>query len=192
MSKLLIFTAPSGAGKTTIVRHLLQRFDNLAFSVSATTRSKRPGEEEGLDYYFLSVDQFKEKIRRREFVEWEEVYENQFYGTLKSEVERLWQAGKHIIFDIDVKGALSIKRHFPREALTVYVQPPSREVLIRRLQQRQTEDENSLKRRIKRASQELMYADQFDVVLVNDELTIAQQEAEHIVRDFLDRAKTNS
>ncbi len=192
MSKLLIFTAPSGAGKTTIVRHLLQRFDNLAFSVSATTRSKRPGEEEGLDYYFLSVDQFKEKIRQREFVEWEEVYENQFYGTLKSEVERLWQAGKHIIFDIDVKGALSIKRHFPREALTVYVQPPSREVLIRRLQQRQTEDENSLKRRIKRASQELMYADQFDVVLVNDELTIAQQEAEHIVRDFLDRAKTNS
>jgi len=192
MSKLLIFTAPSGAGKTTIVRHLLQRFDNLAFSVSATTRSKRPGEEEGLDYYFLSVDQFKEKIRRREFVEWEEVYENQFYGTLKSEVERLWQAGKHIIFDIDVKGALSIKRHFPREALTVYVQPPSREVLIRRLQQRQTEDENSLKRRIKRASQELMYADQFDVVLVNDELTTAQQEAEHIVRDFLDRAKTNS
>jgi len=192
MSKLLIFTAPSGAGKTTIVRHLLQRFDNLAFSVSATTRSKRPGEEEGLDYYFLSVDQFKEKIRRREFVEWEEVYENQFYGTLKSEVERLWQAGKHIIFDIDVKGALSIKRHFPREALTVYVQPPSREVLIRRLKQRQTEDENSLKRRIKRASQELMYADQFDVVLVNDELTTAQQEAEHIVRDFLDRAKTNS
>lgn len=192
MSKLLIFTAPSGAGKTTIVRHLLQRFDNLAFSVSATTRSKRPGEEEGLDYYFLSVDQFKEKIRRREFVEWEEVYENQFYGTLKSEVERLWQAGKHIIFDIDVKGALSIKKHFPREALTVYVQPPSREVLIRRLQQRQTEDENSLKRRIKRASQELMYADQFDVVLVNDELTTAQQEAEHIVRDFLDRAKTNS
>lgn len=185
MSKLLIFTAPSGAGKTTITRHLLKKFDFLAFSVSATTRAPRPYEKDGIHYYFLSPKDFKKKIKKKAFVEWEEVYENQFYGTLKTEVERLWEAGKHILFDIDVQGAKRIKKVYKDQALAIFVQPPSKEVLIERLKNRKTEDEKSLKKRIKKATKELKYANKFDEILVNDVLDVALKEAEELVLDFI-------
>ena len=185
MSKLLIFTAPSGAGKTTITRHLLKTFDFLAFSVSATTRKPRPHEEQGAHYYFLSKKAFKKKIKKKEFVEWEEGYEDQYYGTLKSEVERLWKQGKHILFDIDVQGAKSIKKVYKDQALAVFINPPSKEVLIERLKMRKTEDEKSLKKRIKKATKELKYANKFDTILVNDVLDVAFKEAEEIVKSFV-------
>lgn len=185
MRKLLIFTAPSGAGKTTIVRHLLNRFDRLAFSISATTRQRRPSEVEGKDYYFISKERFQELIAKDAFVEWEQVYEDQFYGTLKREVERLWQDKKHIIFDIDVNGALNIKRTYPQQSLAVFIRPPSQEVLIERLKQRRTEDKKSLEKRIKKVKKELLYQDKFDVVLINDDLGKALKEAERLVINFL-------
>lgn len=185
MSKLIIITAPSGAGKTTIVQHLLSSFDELAFSVSATTRRRRPHERDGIDYYFLSPKAFKDSIQQEEFVEWEEVYEDQFYGTLKKEVERLWNMGKHIIFDIEVKGALNIQKHYPDDSLSIFVQPPSAEVLFERLRDRKTESEDSLRKRVDRAAFELSCADQFDKIIVNDVLSDALAEAEALVSDFL-------
>ena len=185
MEKLFIFAAPSGAGKTTIVRHLLGKFDHLAFSISATTRQRRNYEIEGKDYYFISPEQFQELIAEGAFVEWEQVYANQYYGTLKSEVERLWKAQKSIIFDIDVKGALSIKRVYPENALAVFIRPPSEAVLIDRLKKRQTETPQSLEKRINKIKEELSYQDKFDVVLVNDDLDQALKEAEEIVERFL-------
>ncbi|MCO6477890.1 MAG: guanylate kinase [Phaeodactylibacter sp.] len=185
MSKLLLFAAPSGAGKTTIVHHLLDTFSQLEFSISATTRPRRPHEKEGQDYYFISRERFEELIRRGAFVEWEEVYEGLFYGTLKSEVERLWKKGKHIIFDIDVKGAMNIKRAYPREALAVFVKPPSLEALEKRLKGRRTEDEATLKKRMARAAEEMGYENKFDVVLVNDVLDNALAKAEKIVKEFI-------
>ncbi len=185
MSKLLLFAAPSGAGKTTIVHHLLDTFSQLAFSISATTRTRRPHEKEGRDYYFISREQFQELIRQDAFVEWEEVYEGLFYGTLKSEVERLWKEGKHIIFDIDVKGAMSIKKAYPREALAIFVKPPSMEALEKRLQARRTEDEATLKKRMARAAEEMSYENKFDVALVNDVLDEALEKAEKIVKEFI-------
>lgn len=184
MSKLIIITAPSGAGKTTIVQHLLASFDELAFSVSATTRKRREHEEEGHDYYFLSPKTFKERIDAEQFVEWEEVYENQFYGTLKSEVERLWKLGKHIIFDIEVKGALNIKKAYPDNSMAIFIQPPSKEILFERLRNRKTESEDSLRKRIARAELELSHADQFDQIIVNDILSDALAEAESIVSTY--------
>jgi guanylate kinase len=185
MSKLILFAAPSGAGKTTIVRHLLKQFDNLSFSVSATTRAKRPHEVEGTDYYFLTPEAFKAKIKEQRFVEWVEVYKDQYYGTLKSEIDRLWQAQKHIIFDIDVKGAMMIKEHFPKETLAVFVQPPSIEDLIQRLRARETESEASLQKRIARFEEELQYQNKFDYILVNDILAHTLKEAESIVGQFI-------
>jgi guanylate kinase len=190
MSKLLIFTAPSGAGKTTITRHLLKTFDFLAFSVSATTRDPRPYEEEGVHYYFLSKKEFKKRIKEDAFVEWEEVYEDQYYGTLKSEVERLWAANKHILFDIDVKGAKRIKKVYGDQALAIFINPPSEEILVQRLKQRSTEDEKSLKKRIKKAKKELEYANKFDKILVNDVLDIALSEAEALILDFINQKET--
>lgn len=187
MSKLLIFTAPSGAGKTTITRHLLEKFDFLAFSVSATTRDPRPHEEDGVHYYFLSKKDFKKKIKNDGFVEYEEVYEDQFYGTLKDEVKRLWKEGKHILFDIDVQGAKKIKKVYKEEALAVFINPPSKEVLIERLKNRKTEDEKSLKKRIKKATKELKYANKFDAILVNDVLDVALKEAEELVLTFINK-----
>ncbi|MFT5384988.1 MAG: guanylate kinase [Saprospiraceae bacterium] len=187
MSKLLIFTAPSGAGKTTITRHLLGKFDFLAFSVSATTRAPREHEQEGVHYYFLSPEQFKELIKEKAFVEWEEVYENQFYGTLKKEVTRLWKANKHILFDVDVKGAKKIKKVYGDQALAVFINPPSKEILIERLEKRKTEDEKSLKKRIKKATKELKYVNKFDTILVNDVLDTALKEAEEIVLAFINK-----
>jgi len=185
MSKLVIVTAPSGAGKTTIVRHLLSTFDNLVFSVSATTRSKRDHEVDGKDYYFISQADFRAHIAAGDFLEWEEVYDNQFYGTLKSEVSRIWDAQLHIIFDIDVKGALNIKKAYPQDSLAIFVKPPSPEVLFQRLIGRQTENAESLKKRLARAEEELGYENKFDHILVNDTLEHALEESEHVVREFL-------
>jgi guanylate kinase len=183
--KLIIITAPSGAGKTTIVKHLLKVRENLAFSISACTRTQRYGEVNGLDYYFLSTAEFKRKVAAGEFVEFEEVYENQFYGTLKSEVERLTALGKNVIFDIDVRGAVNIKKYYGDRALTVFVAPPSPQILFERLRARKTEDEESLRKRIARATEELTYERKFDLTLVNNDLETALNDAETIVDTFL-------
>jgi guanylate kinase len=183
--KLIIFSAPSGAGKTTIVHWLMKQIPDLAFSVSATSRKKRPGEVHGRDYYFLDVDDFKQRIRQNAFVEWEEVYENQFYGTLISEVERLRKEGKHVVFDVDVKGGMNIKRLYGNDALSVFVQPPSIEELERRLRARNTDSEESIRKRVKKAGYELQYAKHFDVVIVNDNLEEAQQKTLEVVTEFL-------
>ena len=185
MSKLLLFAAPSGAGKTTIVHHLLEKYDELAFSISATTRLRRPHEVEGKDYYFISPEQFRELIAQDAFVEWEEVYQGLFYGTLKREIERLWAEGKQILFDIDVKGALNIKRQYPEQALAIFVQPPSVDALRERLVGRSTENEATLRKRLGRAEAEMAYKSKFDRVLVNDILEEALQQAEQIVEQFI-------
>lgn len=183
--KMFLFTAPSGAGKTTIVRHLLKTFDFLDFSVSATTRNKRKKEKHGRDYYFFSPEEFKELRRRRKFVEWEEVYEDQFYGTLKSEISRLWEDKKHIVFDIDVRGARDIKKKYGDQCLAIFVKPPSFDVHVQRLKDRNTETEASLKKRIKRIKREMRYEHKFDTVLLNDDLKTAFNEAEQLILDFL-------
>jgi guanylate kinase len=188
MNKLIIVTAPSGAGKTTIVRHLLDRFDSLAFSVSATTRPMRSHEVEGKDYYFLSLEEFQTRVSRGEFLEWEEVYPSMYYGTLKSEIDRLGALGKNIIFDIDVMGALNIKRIGGERALSLFVAPPSLETLRQRLRRRRTESTESLRARMARAEREMGYRDQFDVVLINDWLEEALLRAEAIVGAFLGEA----
>jgi guanylate kinase len=182
--KLIVVTAPSGAGKTTIVHHLLKTFPSLAFSVSATTRSKRANEQEGKDYYYINVSRFKELIAENAFLEWQEVYENQFYGTLKREVERLWADGKQVVFDIDVKGAINVKKAFPDETLTIFIKPPSEAILVERLKKRKSESEESLKKRIKKATFELSFEGEFDKVLVNDDLATALRQAENIVSDW--------
>lgn len=185
--KLVIFTAPSGAGKTTIVKHLLSRLDNFAFSVSATSRPKRDYEVEGQHYYFLSPTEFRRRIENDEFMEWQEVYDGQYYGTLKSEIEKLWDAGKHIIFDIDVKGAYNLKQNYTGHALAIFVKPPSTEILYERLRKRGTETPESFRKRVKRATLELSYEDKFDYVLLNDDLQQAVNEAEQVVLDYLNR-----
>lgn len=183
--KLIIFTAPSGSGKTTIVRHVLSKFPETSFSVSATTRAKRPHETHGRDYYYLSVETFKLWISYDAFAEWEEVYPDQFYGTLRSEIERLTMAGRHVIFDVDVKGALSIQQLYPEDSFSVFIRVPSLEVLEGRLRARGTDDPTSLKKRLDRAAYELTFADRFDRVLINDNLDTALAEAEAIVRNYL-------
>ncbi len=183
--KLIIFTAPSGAGKTTIVRHLLAEYDFLDFSVSATNRAKRPKETDGKDYYFLSTKAFKNLVNEGAFLEYEEVYENQFYGTLHSELERIWESGKHIIFDIEVKGAKNIKKAYPDNSLAIFIKPPSSEILFERLRNRKTETAKSLKKRIARATEELKCENDFDLILVNDILEVAFKEAELMVEDFI-------
>jgi guanylate kinase len=182
--KLIIFTAPSGAGKTTIVRHLLEVFPDLAFSVSATSREKRPNEVEGKDYYFLTADSFKKKIEEKAFIEWEEVYKNQFYGTLKSEVDRLLETGKVVVFDIDVEGAGNLKKMYGERAMAVFVKPPTEIVLLQRLQKRKTESQESLRKRIQKAKRELTYQNSFDTILINDDLKRALGDAEQMVEKF--------
>jgi guanylate kinase len=183
--KLLIFCAPSGAGKSTIVRHLMALDLNLAFSISATSRSPRQGEVSGKDYYFITPGQFREKIAAGAFVEWEEVYPNQFYGTLHSEIERIWEAGQHAVFDIDVKGGLSLKEQFAGRALSVFIRPPSMKILEERLRGRGTDTEESLVKRLGKAEYEMSYASHFDAEIVNQDLHVCLEEAEDLVREFL-------
>lgn len=184
--KLVIVTAPSGAGKTTIVHHLLKTFQQLAFSISATNRTKRSNEVNGRDYYFFDTKTFKEKINTNAFIEYEEVYENRFYGTLVEEVEKLWAMNKCIVFDVDVKGALSLKNKFKEQALAIFIEPPSKEILYTRLKNRNTETAQTLEQRIIKAEQELKYADAFDFKIVNDTLKHALQEADTLVKKFLE------
>jgi guanylate kinase len=183
--KLVIFSAPSGAGKTTLVKFLLGQIPDLAFSVSACSRKKRPHENHGKDYYFLTAEEFKEKIKNGEFIEWEEVYHDHFYGTLRSEVERLHAGGMNVVFDVDVKGGINIKRQYGRAALSVFVMPPSIEELERRLTLRSTETRESMKARLEKARAEMAYASQFDAIIVNDDLEKAKKEALQIVTRFL-------
>lgn len=186
-NKAIIFSAPSGAGKTTIVHHLLGVFDELAFSISACSRPRRHNERKGKDYHFLSIEKFKAKIANDEFVEWEEVYKNNFYGTLKSEVERIWAEGKTVIFDVDVIGGLNLKKYFGDNALSIFVKPPSLQHLEDRLRTRETETEASIGRRLGKAEQELKTADQFDYVLLNDRLETTFIEAEGVIKSFLEK-----
>lgn len=189
--KLLIFSAPSGSGKTTIVRHLLAQPElNLAFSVSATSRPRRGKEKNGEHYYFMSISQFKQHIKNEDFLEWEEVYRDNFYGTLKSEVERLWAEGKNVIFDIDVVGGLRIKKKYPKETLAVFVKPPSVDELKIRLKKRSTESDDKINMRIAKASVELATAPQFDVIIKNYDLDIALKEAHGLVFDFVGASKS--
>jgi guanylate kinase len=183
--KMFIFTAPSGAGKTTIVRHLLHKYPFLGFSVSATTRPKREQETHGKDYYFISVEEFKEKIANNAFIEWQEVYKDQYYGTLQSEVDRIWNLGQHLVFDIDVNGAKNIKNLYGNTCMSVFVRPPSVQILIERLINRNTESAESLEKRITKVKREMTFENCFDFVLVNDLLEISLKEAEHIVETFI-------
>ncbi|SFR35237.1 guanylate kinase [Robiginitalea myxolifaciens] len=184
--KLIVFSAPSGSGKTTIVRHLLGQPElNLAFSVSATSRPRRPREHQGEHYYFMSVSEFKKHIKNGDFLEWEEVYRDNFYGTLKSEVERLWAEGKNVIFDIDVAGGLRIKKKFPDQTLAVFVKPPSVDELKIRLKKRSTEDDDKINMRIAKASVELATAPQFDKIIKNYDLDTALKEATELVAAYI-------
>lgn len=183
--KLIIFSAPSGSGKTTIVKHLLKQDYGLAFSISATSRQPRPNEKHGVDYHFIPEEEFRNKIEQNEFLEWEEVYSGIFYGTLKSEVERILNAGKNVVFDVDVIGGLNIKKFYGNEALAVFIQPPSIKELKRRLQRRSTETEEKINMRIAKAEKEMSYAGQFDVIIVNDTLEHALQKAGQTVEEFL-------
>jgi len=183
--KLFVFSAPSGSGKTTLVKHLLTQNLPLGFSISATSRSPRGQEIEGVDYYFLSQEAFQKKIEEDAFVEYEEVYNGAFYGTLRSEVERLWAEGKHVLFDIDVVGGLNIKEQFPEETLAIFVQPPSLEELENRLRKRGTETEDKIQQRLDKSAKELIYSQDFDVILVNDNLNTAKQEVVRLVKQFL-------
>lgn len=185
-NKLIVFSAPSGSGKTTIVKHLLGIDSlNLEFSISATSRAKRGEEIDGKDYYFLSADEFKSKIKNDEFLEWEEVYRDNFYGTLKTEVERIWALGKTVIFDIDVSGGLRIKRKFPEQTLAVFVKPPSIDALKIRLKKRKTETEDKINMRVAKASAELATAPLFDTIIVNDDLDKALHDAELLINGFV-------
>ena len=183
--KLVLFCGPSGSGKTTITRHLLEEIPGLSFSVSATTRKKRGNETEGKDYYYLTVDEFKKKIDADEFVEWEEVYPGLYYGTLKSEIKRIWNEGKAVIFDVDVEGGLNIKQIYRDNLLAVFVKPLSVEVLRKRLTERNTESAESLATRIAKAEHELTYAEKFDHVILNDTLEHAYAQARELVNSFL-------
>lgn len=183
--KCIIFSAPSGAGKTTIVHALLEANIGLQFSVSACSREPRPNEVDSKDYLFLGIEGFKKKIEEDEFVEWEEVYTNNFYGTLKSEVERIWTAGEAVVFDVDVIGGLNLKRIFGDKALAIFVQPPSYEELENRLRHRSTESEDKIQQRMAKAKKELSYAKDFDFVLVNDHLENAIEKAKKLVVNFI-------
>lgn len=188
--KLIVFSAPSGSGKTTIVRYLLAQEElKLDFSISATSREPRGTEVDGKDYYFLDLHTFKQKIKNDEFLEWEEVYRDNFYGTLKSEIDRIWAEGKNVIFDIDVVGGLDIKQIYPEQTLAVFVKPPSVEELKIRLKKRKTESDDKINMRVAKASIELATAPQFDHIIVNNDLNTALEEAYHLVSDFIGAEK---
>jgi guanylate kinase len=183
--KLIIFSAPSGAGKSTIVQHLMKQDLGLEFSVSATSREPREGEADGREYHFISPDEFRRKIKENAFIEWEEVYPEQYYGTLYSEVESILEQGRHAIFDIDVAGGMNLKKIYGERACAIFIQPPSMEVLEERLRSRGTDSETSLQKRVEKAIFELEFASRFDHIIINDSLELALSEAEQIVREFL-------
>ena len=185
-NKLIVITAPSGAGKTSITRHLLKTFPQLAFSISAATRQPRSYETNGADYYFIPLEDFKEKIRNKEFAEWEMVYEGKYYGTLKSELQRIWNNQQVPLLDIDVKGAIHVKQQYPESLLTIFIEPPSIAELKRRLESRGTETTESLQARINKASYEISFKDHFNNCIVNDDFKRACAEAEAIVKAFLE------
>jgi guanylate kinase len=183
--KAIIFCAPSGSGKTTIVKHLLDKYSNLGFSISACTRDKRGrNEENGKDYYFLDIHDFKERIDNEEFVEWQEVYPGAYYGTLKTEIQRLWDSGKNVIFDVDVQGGMNLKKYFGDAALAIYVKVPSMEELERRLRARGTDSEDSISRRIYKMKFEMEFQNRFDVILLNDDIDHSWQKAEELYEKF--------
>jgi guanylate kinase len=186
---VIIITAPSGSGKTTLVKHLLSQFPALNFSVSATTRDKRPMEEDGKDYHFITTDKFHQLREQGLLVEWEEVYPNQFYGTLYSELTKIWERGNIVLFDVDVIGALALKSKFNTDALSIFIKTPSLDILRERLKKRLTETEESLEKRISKAEQEISYAHSFDIVLVNDALEDAQQQIVDIINHFMTQLK---
>jgi len=183
--KLIIFSAPSGSGKSTIVQHLMKREPGLAFSISATSRKPRAGEADGREYHFLTPEAFREQIQQGAFVEWEEVYPGQYYGTLHSELERIWALGQHAVFDIDVVGGLNLKNLFGPKACSIFISPPSLEVLEERLRNRASDDEESLQKRLAKAEYEMQFARKFDHLLLNDHLDQAKAEAEQLVSEFL-------
>lgn len=185
MNKVIIFSAPSGSGKTTLVKHCLGIFSELEFSISATTRSPRGEEIHGKDYYFLSPDEFREKIKENAFVEYEEVYTDKFYGTLKSEVERIWSNKKVVIFDVDVVGGVNLKKIFGEQAMSIFIAPPSIEELERRLISRNTDSLETIKTRVSKAQEELEYQHQFDKVIINDDLQLAKNEIEKLISNFI-------
>jgi guanylate kinase len=185
--KAIIFSAPSGAGKTTLVKHLLRLDLGLEFSISACSRPPREQEVDGRDYYFMSVADFRKHIGQNDFLEWEEVYRDHYYGTLKSEIDRIWSKQKQVVFDVDVIGGLNLKRYFGQDALAVFVQPPSLQELEKRLRSRSTDTEDKIRDRMAKAGHEMKYAEQFDVILVNDNLEDTLLQGEKIVRDFLDQ-----
>jgi guanylate kinase len=185
--KLVIISAPSGAGKTTIVKHLLDSGLNLSYSVSATTRALRGNEIDGVDYFFLTVQEFKKRIENNEFVEWEEVYKDIFYGTLKSELERIWANGNHVLFDVDVKGGVNLKNKFGTDSIAIFIMPPSVEELENRLVKRGTDTPEKIKTRIEKAGNELKRSNQFDTIITNHQLDKAKEEALKIVSSFLGR-----
>ncbi|MBR0533049.1 MAG: guanylate kinase [Bacteroidales bacterium] len=191
-NKVLIFSAPSGSGKSTIVNHILGIYpDSMEFSVSATSRAPRGEEKHGREYYFLSVEEFRQLIEEDKFVEFEEVYEGRFYGTLKSECERIWKAGHVIVFDVDVKGGVNLKKYFGDAALSVFIKAPSVEVLRERLIKRGTDSPEAIEERVAKAEEEIAYAPEFDYILVNDDLNTAFAESEKVVEDFLDDGRLN-
>ncbi len=187
MGKIIIFSAPSGSGKSTIVNYLLTKNFGLEFSISATSRAPRGQEQNGVEYYFLSTEEFEKRIAAGDFVEHEEVYKGCYYGTLRSEVDRIWGKGHTIVFDVDVKGGLNLKKIFGDKALTVFIQPPSIEELRRRLEGRGTDSAEKIEQRLAKAGEELAYAPKFDTVIVNDDLSVAQAEAERKVREFIEK-----
>ncbi|MFQ3332748.1 MAG: guanylate kinase [Thalassomonas sp.] len=185
MGKLIVISAPSGAGKTSIVHHLLKSMDELSFSVSACSREKRDNETHGKDYYFLGVEGFQNKIKEDAFLEWEQVYENQYYGTLKSEIERIWSEGKTVIFDVDVIGGLNIKKQYPKECLSLFIMPPSLEVLAERLLGRRSESDESLHKRLDKAEEEIAQNQEFDRLILNDDFEIACEETVEVITNFI-------
>ena len=185
MGKLIVISAPSGAGKTSIVHHLLKNMSELSFSVSACSREKREKETHGEDYYFLGVEGFKERIKEDAFLEWEQVYENQYYGTLKSEIERIWSAGKTVIFDVDVVGGLNIKKQYPTECLSVFIMPPSVNVLRERLSGRGSESEEKIEIRLDKAEEEITQNQKFDTIILNDDFEIACEETQEVITNFI-------
>jgi guanylate kinase len=185
--KLVIISAPSGAGKTTLVKHLLESGLNLEFSVSATTRTIRKNESDGKDYYFISVDEFRRRIGNHDFVEWEEVYSDHFYGTLKKEIGRIWSNGNNVLFDVDVKGGINLKKNFGNESISIFIMPPSVEELEKRLVRRGTDKPEKIKMRIEKAREEIKLADKFDHIVVNDEVGKALAECKQLVLSFLEK-----